>query len=468
MQDRPKLVLAVVVAVLVVIAGIVTYLLLVPPSSTAPRTKFTGNAYCPTSVGSSTSGNWTTYHEDLTRDGYESGSVTSARPMWASPVSVDGQVYAEPLVCGNAVFVATEDDTVYAINATTGSILWMTNLGTPVPGSDLPCGDINPSGITGTPVIDAATGTLYVVAYVMPMPQHVLFGLNVLNGTVESQVAVNPPGASLTVEQQRGALTLANGYVYIPYGGLFGDCGQYWGFVVGAPIQGSGGLISYKVPTPRQAGIWGTGGAQVSANGSLYVATGNGASTSTYDFGDSVIELSPSLTEVDSFAPTNWVQLNEQDLDLGSLSPTLLPDGNVFQVGKEGVGYLLSASHLGGIGGQIAEKGVCGGAYGGTAHVGLSIFLPCTNGLFDVVTNATNFSVAWQTSGFDSGSPIVTGDVVWAVNISTAVLLGFNITTGAVLYSFALSGADHFVSPAAAPGALFMAGGDELYAFSLG
>jgi len=372
-------------------------------------------------------------------------------------------------VCGNSVYVATEENTVYAVNASTGTVIWHTHLGTPVTSSTLLCGDIAPTtGITGTPVIDTATGILYAVAFLSPH-QHVLFGLSVANGSVVSQVGVDPAGADPTVEQQRGALTLANGYVYLVYGGLDGDCGDYHGWVVGVPVSGSGGLVSYQVPTQREGGIWGTGGMGVAANGTLYVATGNGASitASMYDHGDAVIELSPTLTELGYFAPTNWVQLNKEDTDLGSVAPTVLPNGEIFQIGKGGVGYLLSGTHLGGIGGQVGEMNVCNGAYGGTAHEGFSIFVPCLDGVFDVVANATNLSVAWQTNGFDAGSPIVTGNIVWSVDISDAKLLGFNITNGDQLFSFSLGSVDHFISPAAAPGALYVGAGSQLYAFDL-
>jgi hypothetical protein len=393
--------------------------------------------------------------------------VTGVQKLWAAPVSLDGQVYAEPLVCGNTVFVATENNSVYAINVTTGSVLWRTNLGAPVPGSALPCGDISPSGITSTPVIDVATDTLYVVAFLSTI-QHVLFGLDVTNGAVTSDVVVNPPGATQDVEQQRGALVLVNGVVYVPYGGLDGDCGSYHGWVVGVSTNGSGGLLSYQVPTGREGGIWGTGGFAVAANGDLYVATGNSDATTTFDYGDSVIELSPSLQVLGYFAPTNWAQLNSGDVDLGSVAPTILPNGDLFQIGKEGVGYILSGIDLGGVGGQVYEANVCSGAYGGTAHVGQSVLLPCTNGVFDVNVGTSAFSVVWQTASFFAGSPIVTGDVVWDVDVSNATLLGFNLSTGQLIFSFPLGTADHFITPAAAPGSLFVAGGNQLFAFALG
>jgi len=198
---------------------------------------------------------WTTYHGYNNRSGFvPSPAVTRASLTWRS-VQMDGKVYAEPLLYGGMLFVATENDTVYALNASNGSILWRQNLGTPVRGSDLPCGNIDPSGITGTPVIDSGSGTIYVVAFLRPV-HHVLFALRLTDGLVKFSLPVDPQGSNPTVEQQRAALTLANGMVYVPYGGLQGDCGQYHGWVAGAHADGSPGLSSYMVPSQREGGIW--------------------------------------------------------------------------------------------------------------------------------------------------------------------------------------------------------------------
>ena len=90
-------------------------------------------------------------------------SFSSATNAWTSPV-LDGQVYGEPLEATGRVYVATENDTVYALAANTGAVLWSSHLGTPVPSGDLPCGDISPTvGITGTPVLDVARGEIFVV-----------------------------------------------------------------------------------------------------------------------------------------------------------------------------------------------------------------------------------------------------------------------------------------------------------------
>ena len=473
-MNNRRTVMVVVVALVLVSAGVLSYLALTSTSSSthAPGSPSGCVASIPPSAdppisGNLTAGNWTTYHGNSSRSGFlPNAGVTAIHPQWAGPVGLDGQVYAEPLTCGNAVFVATEKNSVYAVNATNGNVLWKTNLGAPVAGSALPCGDINPSGITGTPVIDVATRTIYAVAF-LNTGQHVLFGLSIENGSVLSHVVVDAAGANPLVEQQRGALLLDNGVVYIPYGGLDGDCGQYHGWVVGARTNGSGSILSYQVPTGREGGIWATAGVTLGPNGNLYVATGNSEATTTFDYGDAVIELSPSLTVVDFFAPVNWAQLNSGDIDLGSVAPTVLSNGDVFQIGKEGVGYLLSGTHLGGIGGQLFNESICGGAYGGTATVGQSVLVPCVDGLVKLVVGTSNFSVAWKTSGFAAGPPIVTGDIVWAVNTSTGELLGFNVSSGEPDYSFAMGSVDHFITPGAAPGMLFVGAGSQLYSFAL-
>ena len=463
MTVAPRHVLALLLAGVVVLAGILGYVLLVR-SPTGPGSGSPGAAVCPSASDPNGLGNWTTYHRDGSRSGLEPvPGIRSAHPIWSSPPAVDGPIYAEPLVCGNVVYVATENDSVYAFNSTSGALLWRTHLGDPVPGSSLPCGDIDPSGITGTPVIDAANRTLYAVAFVAPS-QHVLFGLRLSDGAVLSQVTVDPPGADPTVEQERGALAFDRGNVYVPFGGLDGDCGDYHGWVVGVPTDGSGGLLTYEVPTSREGGIWSPAGITVAANGDLLVATGNGASDTAYDSGDSVIELSPRLAVLSYFAPSNWAELNSGDTDLGSVAPTMLPDGEVFQIGKEGVGYLLSGTDLGGIGGELYNASVCGGAYGGTARFGMSVLVPCVDGLVDLSAGPAHFSLVWRTSGFHADPPIVTGNITWAVDASSATLLGFNLSNGHTVFSFPLGAVSSFATPAAGVDTLYVGAGSSLYA----
>jgi hypothetical protein len=164
--------------------------------------------------------------------------------------------------------------------------------------------------------------------------------------------------------------------VYVPYGGLFGDCGNYHGWVVGAPASSpNGGLVSFRVPTHREGGIWAPPGASVDRAGNLYVATGNGDSSS-FDFGNAVIRLSPALRREAYFAPKVAGALNLSDTDLGSTGPLLLPSHRAFAIGKSGAGYLLSTSRLGGIGGQLFSSHVCGSAFGASSYARGLIYVP--------------------------------------------------------------------------------------------
>jgi outer membrane protein assembly factor BamB len=279
-------------------------------------------------------------------------------------VPVDGDVYASPLIVAGHVLVATENNTVYSLDLFTGALVWKAHLGNPVVSSTLPCGNIGPvSGITGTPAVDAGAGRLYVVAF-LAGHHHMLFTLSLVDGAVIAQRDVDPPGSDPSVEQERGALALASGNVYVPFGGLFGDCGNYHGYVVAAPAGPGGVVRTYQVPSSREAGIWSPAGETIDAAGSVYVVTGNGDSRSTFDYGNSVVKLSSDLQVQSYFAPSDWSSLNAGDVDLGSLGATVLPSiGMVVSVGKQGVAYLLKADQLGGIGGQVARGPVCGGAF---------------------------------------------------------------------------------------------------------
>src|SRR5260370_36299396 len=146
--------------------------------------------------------------------------------LWKEPV--DGAVYAEPLVVDGQVIVATENDTLYALDARTGQVQWRTSVGTPVPQSDLPCGNIDPLGITGTPIYDPQTGLVYAVAEIQG-PGHILVGVDVKTGHIKVRRLVDPPGMNPHAHQQRAALALSGGRAHIAFGGLHGACGNYHG-----------------------------------------------------------------------------------------------------------------------------------------------------------------------------------------------------------------------------------------------
>jgi outer membrane protein assembly factor BamB len=414
---------------------------------------------------------WLTYHDNFARTGVDANepSVASVSPAfgWKSQ-TLDGAIYAEPLVDGSMVIAATENNSVYGLDSNTGSIIWHKNLGAPVPGSSLPCGDINPSGITGTPVIDAISNTLYVVAY-LKQGGHELFALNLANGGIVFQRNVDPPGVSVSVEQERGALAISQGMVYIPYGGLDGDCGQYHGFVVAVPLNNSSSSLSYQVPTGREGGIWAAAGIAIDPSGNIYVGTGNSEATTKFDYGDAVIKLSPSLKVEDYFAPTNWAALNSGDTDLGSVAPLLLGNETIFQIGKEGVGYLLNASNLGNVGGEEFSGQVCS-AYGGLAYSPPNIYVPCGGGVTALRVNLTShtFTKLWTSkSSFDAGPPIVSGDAVWSIDISGGKLYALNQTTGATIFTYSLGSVMHFSTPSSADGEIFTGADDAIEAVKI-
>jgi len=407
---------------------------------------------------------WPTYQRDLARSGIAPGSTfTRLTRAWQS-ATLDGSVYAQPLVVNNQVLVATEGDSVYALDAVTGRERWRAHLGESVPRSALPCGNIDPVGITSTPVVDPQSGLVYAVAFIQP-GRHELFAIALDTGTVRFHRSIDPPGANPLVSQQRAALSLSQGMIYVPYGGLFGDCGDYAGWVVGARADGSGTLASYRVQTVRRGGIWAPGGAAVDAAGDLFVATGNTISTSTFDFGNSVIRLSPDLRVQDWFAPNNWVDLNRQDADLGSTTPTILDGGLIFQIGKSGLGYLLRAQRLGGIGGQAFASNVCSGGYGATAYAPPYLYVPCSDGLVGVrMSSEPSFTVVWRGPRFFAGPPILAGGAVWTIS-RNGELYGLDPTNGQVRFRESVGPVMHFAAPAAAGGWVFVPASTSVIAF---
>lgn len=385
------------------------------------------------SVASTASIDWTTYHRDNLRTGYIASTPDPQRLTKAWQMALDGAVYAEPLVVGRHVIVATEDDSLYALDPTTGKIQWHTNVGTPVPHSALPCGDIDPLGITSTPVYDPATQLVFAVAEVSG-PAHLLLGVDVTTGQVKVRRSADITGMDPAAYQQRAALTLANGMVYIPYGGLAGDCSDYIGRVIASRTNGQGSLLNYSIPTPREGGIWATPGASVDSAGNLYVSVGNGAITSgQWDHSDSILKLSSTLHLEDAFAPISWASDNADDADLGSQGPVLLPNGFIFAAGKSGNGYLLHANALGGVGGQVAGQHVCV-SFGGAATVGSTIFVPCVDGLLQMTVTADgHLQPGWHTASAITGSPIVGGHTVYS--ISNGTLYALNKDTGQIVTS---------------------------------
>jgi len=228
-------------------------------------------------------------------------------------------------------------------------------------------------------------------------------------------------------------------------------------------------MLSYEVPTFNQGAIWAPAGPAIDKAGDVWVTTGNGSSTTTYDEGDSVLELSPSLSLLQSFAPAAWAFDNSHDLDLGSTAPQLLQGGLVFQVGKESTGYLLRASRLGGIGGQVYAANVCF-VIGANAYRPPDIYVPCHSGLEEVVVtagDAPSFRIAWTAAAAVDGPPVIAGGFVWSVGQSADELYGLDPASGQVVQAVPLDASvDNYATPAVGEGLLVLGTGDTVRAFS--
>lgn len=415
-----------------------------PADTITPTSLATGVASTPTTV--TNGADWTMYHANATHTGYLANIPDPKKLTTAWNVHLDGAVYAEPLVVAGHVIVVTEGDSIYSLDAQTGQVRWHTNVGQPVPQSTLPCGNIDPLGITSTPVYDPATHLVFAVAEISG-PSHILVGLNVDTGKVQMRRTVDLPGMDARAHQQRSALALSHGMVYIAYGGLAGDCSDYRGTIVAARTDGQGSLLSYIVPTAREAGIWAPPGPIIDAAGNLYVAVGNGASTAgAWDHSDSVLKLSPALQLLDAFAPVQWAQENATDADLGSMSPALLPGGLIYADGKGGTGYLLHADALGGIGGQANSMTVCE-AFGGTAQVGSVLYVPCVGGLRQLTIGpGTQMKLGWQAPSQVIGSPVVGGHTVYCLSAGGS-LYAFDATSGKVIATLPVGTVSRFATP---------------------
>jgi outer membrane protein assembly factor BamB len=430
---------------------------------------------------------WATYHEDAEATGVQPAPLRllPSRRAWTSPV-LDGQLFGEPLVADGRIVAATENDTVYVLAARTGQILWSRRLASPVPSSDLPCGDISPVvGITGTPVIDPARHEIFVDADTLVKgpsssngveASHRLFGLDLFTGKVElSQSAMPSAGEDQLAQLQRPGLALDDGRVVIAYGQNAGDCpgpnGPAHGYVVSIPETG-GPLDYFQVGSGKDRGAVWMGGSSpvVDPQGNVYVASADGYNLGAgqpYDDSDAVLELSPAMHLESIFYPKDWQQLSADDLDLGTGDPVLV-DGLVFQVGKTDIAYLLRQGHLGGEDGEVASLPVCqGNPDGGHAVLGSVVYIPSRCGVtaVRVSAKAPYLKQLWTDNDGAYSAPIIAGGLVWTIGDDKAVH-GLSPANGKQVVSIPFGGpASHFPTPSAADGLLLLAGINQVFAF---
>ena len=349
-----------------------------------------------------------TQHNDISRTGQNTAetalnttNVNSTLFGKLFALGVDGQVYAQPLyVPGvtipgqgmhNVVYVATENDSLYAFDADIGGVpLWkitlLTNGGSALPNTYIVAYDINPQiGVTGTPVIDPSTSTLYVVAKSLESGTitqrlhaiDITSGAEKFGGPVVLQATVPGTGSGSTLgtlpfspqwENQRPGMLLLNGYVYIGFA-AHGDNGPWHGWILSynAATLAPAGMWCTS-PNGIGSGLWGAGSglaADTVGTGRLFVATGNGdfpvtgnvvpnpapTPSSSVDFGDSMVQLTTSagqITPTDYFTPYNSASLDGADTDLGSGGVLIPPNQGgpnqhiLIEVGKQGNIYVVN------------------------------------------------------------------------------------------------------------------------------
>jgi uncharacterized protein (TIGR03437 family) len=498
--------------------------------------------------------NVTTYRNDLSRSGLNSrevilkpANVNAATFGKLFSRAVDGEIYAQPLYLSlvnisgkgihNVVLVATEHNSLYAFDADSQSganadPLWHTNLTGADAGertigvSDVwGCGSIAPElGITGTPVIDPLTGTLYVVASTIRYGTfiHRLHALDVSTGAERpgSPVAIDAsvPGtgdgfSQLTVPfrpylyKNRAGLLLLNGVVYTAWTS-FCDSGAYHGWLIGYDATDLHQISIYNNSPNAFAGSLWMGGAAPAADGdgNIYVVSGNGqfdGDTNGSDLGDSFIKLSSTagLAVADYFTPFNQDSLNRGDIDLGSSGPLLLPDeaGSgahrhlLIGAGKEGRIYLLDRDQLGhfhaGADSQIVQSivGATGAVFGGAAYFDQTLYYaPAQDtvkafGLVNGYLTTAPASQSPQRFGGLGAAPTVSADgetngIVWAVEASSGgTLHAYNASNVAQeLYNSqtnrdrdALGPFVKFSVPLVANGKVYVGTGNSLAVFGL-
>jgi len=407
---------------------------------------------------------------------------------------VDGYVYAQPLYVSNVtipgqgrhnvVYVATENDTVYAFDADqAGPPLWKKSLlapgATPVPSSDTSCDQIIPQiGITSTPVIDPTTGTLYTVAVTKEgganhpryfQRLHALAlatGEEKFGGPVEITGGVPGRGAgsrngAITLDAflhlNRPGLALVNGTIYIGFGSHC-DIGAYHGWVFAYDAASlTRRAIFVTTPNGGEGAVWQAGGGLAAdASGSIYILTGNGTFDGRTNFGDSVLKLAlegSSIVRRDYFTPANEKRLEADDLDLGSGGPMLLPDQPgahphlVAGAGKGGVLYLLNRDDLGGFDRSgdraVSEVGLSQRENFSTpAYWNGHVYLAASKDVLKAftITNArlspAPASRAATVFGFPGATPSVSADgakngIVWALQMDWD-----SLTNAAVLHAY--------------------------------
>jgi hypothetical protein len=480
------------------------------------------------------------YHNNASRDGvYIDPVITKAA---AATMHVDttfamathmGPVFAQPLYLASngtvpdLVIVATNQNHLVGFNATSGAKVYDQLLGTPVPKANLAplkptaCGNIDPLGVIGTPVIDGASRTIYLSSEQLSgsNAKHMVYAIDANNGMARSGWPIDIGAAAKSsnatfnslAQHQRGALGLVGGRVVVPYGGHWGDCGDYRGWVVSIdaamPTQ-----VSAFATRAIAGGVWAPGG--VASDGTnVYFSTGNTQAMTNsftppamYGDGNTVFKLPPNLTQTGAtteyYVPTNWSALDQADDDLGGVGPLLIevagstPSNLIVQFGKDQKAYLINRDTMGGQSAPLAAPTVTGNAIIGagatykTAMGAYAVFRGSITGCPAGQTGTMaalritpgappTAAVAWCAGGTTNTNfrtPAVTmtnaagaDALVWIVADDNR-LRAYDGDTGAVVFNGGGAGdvmtaSSRFITPMVANGRIFVSANAQTYAF---
>jgi len=477
--------------------------------------------------------NVTQFHNHDSRDGLyvDSAFTPNAAANLTRDLNFDGsivgKVYAQPLYLDDGpggrptIIAVTQSNNVYALDAVDGSVIWERNVGDPVDAGDLPCNPkFDPVGIIGTPVIDLPSRALFLDAMITPdggaTKKHLIFSLNVDAGDinagwpvdVEAMASYNGINFTAEIQQQRPALGIVGGILYVGYGSMRDAC-TYHGWLVGVPIDNPASVTAWAAATSAGHGgaIWGVGG--IASDGkNPFVITGNTWNTGgNWSDGEAVIRFQPgpifSGNPTDYWAPTNWHDLDNADLDLGGCGPLLVdiagatPSHLIVALGKDGYAYLLDRDNLGGISLPIASEQIANteirqaaGAYRTNQGTYVAVRASGTTLTAFRITAADPPAIvsAWSVNRGNGGcgSPFVTSTdgtsntIVWVAgtedphdSVGDQRLHGYDGQTGAVVYGGGganelMAGTHRYnTTGIAARGRIYVAGDNKVYAFAV-
>ncbi|HEY6476865.1 MAG TPA: hypothetical protein VI456_09815 [Polyangia bacterium] len=438
----------------------------------------------------------------LTPDTTFNAGATFSGAMWASPL------YLQNGPSGKGVFfAATTGNDVLALDETSGATVWKHNVGSAPSATGAGCGNISPIGIISTGVIDESARVLYVAGGIgtSSIMDHQVHALSVDDGTEKSGwpfsvSKVTSAGLAFmpTPQNQRSALSLVGGTVYVAFGGHIGDCGAYHGWVVGVDTSDPTKFGGWATGGQGE-GIWGAAGMASDGNG-VFALTGNNTQrVSTHLDSEEAVRITGMGTLADSFYASGWQNMDSGDADLGASNPVYVelpgatPSKILAVVSKDGHLYLLDAGALGGKGGQKVDFMVANGTM--AIHTAVASY-QTSKGLY--VTFGTNTgaicpsgggenimsvliapgsppkpSVAWcaPLSGAVTGPISTTTDgtndvVVWYMN--NGKLNGVDGDTGASIFASSnmCSGVRQWTSPIAANGRIVVGGDGNLCSWS--